>query len=158
MTDAQPLPPPPPNPAPPTTPYRDARVGELTPQWRLVMVVTWAMVFLSYMAMWKASEELGIGTWWLGPRSNPQPTVVSLIPFVIIVLVGGAASFNIRYLPWIGIAGSLALTLIAIPDLSRSVGLAVVEFAIAGAAMIVSLTSLTGVYRRPPGTAAEPGR
>jgi hypothetical protein len=116
------------------------------------------MVFLSYMAVWKASEELGIGTWWLGPRSNPQPTVVNLIPFVIIVLVGGAASFDIRHLPWIGVGGSVALTLIAIPDLSRSTGLAAIEFAIAGAAMIVSLASLTGRYRSAPETADEPGR
>ena len=122
------------------------------------MAVTWVMIFLSYMAVWKASEELGIGTWWLGPRSNPQPTVVSLIPFVIIVLVGVSASFNIRHLPWIGVAGSVALALIAIPDLSRSTGLAVVEFAIAGAAMMVSLASLTGRYRRSPRTATEPGR
>ena len=122
------------------------------------MVATWAMVFLSYMAVWKASEELGIGTWWLGPRSNPQPTAVNLIPFVIIVLVGGAASFDIQHLPWIGIGGSAALALIAIPDLSRSTGLAAIEFAIAGAAMIVSLASLTGRYRSAPGTADEPGR
>jgi len=120
--------------------------------------MTWVMAFLCYMAVWKASEELGIGTWWLGPRSDPQPTLVNLIPLGVIVLVGGAASFDIRHLPWIGIGGSVALTLIAIPDLSRSTGLAVVEFAIAGAVMIVSLASLTGTYRSAPGTAAEPGR
>ncbi len=122
------------------------------------MVVTWAMVFLAYMAVWKASEELGIGTWWLGPRSNPQPTIVNLIPFVIVVLVGLAASFDIRHLPWIGIGASVALVLVAIPDLSRSTGLAVVEFAIAGAALTVSLASLTGTYRKNPEAPAEAGR
>lgn len=116
------------------------------------------MIFLSYMAVWKASEELGIGTWWLGARSNPQPIVVSLIPFVIIALMGLATSLNTLHLAWIGIGGSVALVLMAIPDLSRSTGLAVVEFAIAGAALTVSLASLTGTYRNAPEVPAEAGR
>ena len=116
------------------------------------------MVFLSFMAVWKASEELGIGTWWLGPRSNPQPIVVSMIPFVIIVLMGLATSLSISHLPWISIGGAIALLLVAIPDLSRSTGLATVEFAIAGAALVVSLASLTGTYRNEPEVQAEAGR
>lgn len=122
------------------------------------MVATWALVFLSYMAVWKASEELGIGTWWLGPSSNPQPIIVNLIPFAIVVLVGLAASFDIRHLPWIGIGASVALVVVAIPDLSKSTGLAVIEFAIAGAALAVSLASLTGTYRKVPEAPAGAGR
>jgi hypothetical protein len=41
------------------------------------------------------------------------------------------------------------LAAIAAPDLSRSTGLAVVEFAIAGAVAVVSAASFTGMYRRP---------
>jgi hypothetical protein len=126
--------------------------------WTIAVVVTWAMVFMSYMAVWKASEELGIGTWWLGPRSDPQPIVVNLIPFVIVAVVGIAAGIRFRHLPWISVAGSAALILVAIPDLSRSTGLAVVEFTIAGAAMIVSLASVTGRYRADPEAAGESGR
>jgi len=126
--------------------------------WTIAIVVTWAMVFMSYMAVWKASEELGIGTWWLGPRSNPQPTVVNLLPFVIVAIVGIAAGISFRHLPWISVAGSVALLLVAIPDLSRSTGLAVVEFAIAGSAMIVSVASFTGRHRVNPEASAAVGR
>jgi len=116
------------------------------------------MVFMSYMGVWKASEELGIGTWWLGPRSNPQPIVVNLIPFVIVALVGIAAGISFRRLPWISVAGSAALFVVAIPDLSRSTGLAVIEFVIAGAATTISLASFTGRYRAKPEAATEVGR
>jgi hypothetical protein len=36
---------------------------------------------------------------------------------------------------------------VAIPDFSRSVGLAVIELAIAGAVLLVALGSLTGVVK-----------
>ena len=38
---------------------------------------------------------------------------------------------------------------VAVPDLSRSTGLAIVEFAIAAAVLLVSAASFTGTYRRP---------
>ena len=47
----------------------------------------------------------------------------------------------------ISLAGSGVLALIAVPDLSRSGGLAALEFAIAGAVALVSLGSFTGMYR-----------
>lgn len=123
------------------------RIGQLTPPWRVAVVLTWIGAFLAYLAVWKASEEIGIGTWWLGPRSVPQPVFVRLIPFGVIAVVGILASYNVRRLPWIGLLGAVALAAIAVPDLSRSVGLAVIEFAIAGAVALVSLASFTGTYR-----------
>lgn len=126
---------------------RPHRPGELTTAWRAALVATWVGVFLAYMAVWKASEEIGIGTWWLGPRSNPQPVLVQLIPFFVTAVFGILASYNVRRMPWISLGGSAVLALIAVPDLSRSVGLATVEFAIAGAVALVSLASLTGTYR-----------
>jgi hypothetical protein len=114
-----------------------------------MVVTTWVGAFLAYMAVWKASEELGIATWWLGPRSDPQPILVRLVPFIVIALLGILASYNVRRLPVIGAVGAVALAAIAVPDLSRSVGLATIEFAIAGAALLVSLASFTGTYRAP---------
>ena len=114
------------------------------------MVVTaWVGVFVAYMAVWKASQEIGIGTWWLGPRSNPQPLVVRLVPFVVAAVVVILASYNVRRLPLIGMVGAVVLAGIAVPDLSRSTGLATIEFAIAGAAMLVSAASSTGICRAP---------
>jgi hypothetical protein len=126
---------------------RRARVGELTPAWRITVIVTWVGAFLGYLAVWKASEEIGIATWWLGPRSHPEPMYIRLIPFAVVAVFGILASYNVRRLPWISLAGSGALALIAVPDLSRSVGLATIEFAIAGAVALVSLGSFTGMYQ-----------
>jgi hypothetical protein len=106
-------------------------------------------VFVAYMAVWKASDELGIATWWLGPRSGPQPLVVRLIPFIVATVFVVLSSYNVRRLPVIGLGGSLLMAGIAVPDLSRSTGLALIEFAIAGAALLVSLASFTGTYRAP---------
>jgi hypothetical protein len=112
-----------------------------------VLILTWVGVFLAWMAVWKASEEIGIGTWWLGPRSTPQPLVVKLVPFFVTAVFGVLASYNLKRLPAIGVIGALALAAIAVPDLSRSTGLAAVEFAIAGAVLLVSLAAFTGTYR-----------
>ncbi len=119
------------------------------PAWRAMMVATWIAVFAAYLAVWKASEEIGIATWWLGPRSSPQPIVIRLVPYFVTAIFGILASYNIPRMPVIGLIGSLALAAIAVPDLSRSTGLAVIEFAIAGAVVLVSAASFTGTYQRP---------
>ncbi|HYN34051.1 MAG TPA: hypothetical protein VES40_15610, partial [Ilumatobacteraceae bacterium] len=75
------------------------------------MILTWVGAFLAYLAVWKASEEIGIATWWLGPRSNPRSIPIRLVPFAVIAVFGMLASFNVRRLPWISLAGSGALAL-----------------------------------------------
>ena len=114
-----------------------------------MLVTTWVGVFVAYLAVWKASEEIGIATWWLGARSNPQPLVIRLVPFMVTAVFGILASYNVRRLPIIGLVGAVALIAIAVPDLSRSGGLATIEFAIAGAVLLVSAGSFTGTYRQP---------
>jgi hypothetical protein len=114
-----------------------------------MVVTTWVGVFIAYLAVWKASEEIGIATWWLGPRSSPQPLAIRLLPFVVAAVFGILASYNVPRMPVIGLIGSLALAAIAVPDLSRSTGLAIIEFAIAGAVLLVSVASFTGTYRQP---------
>jgi hypothetical protein len=115
-------------------------------------------VFLAFSAVWKASEEIGIATWWLGPRSSPQPIVVRILPFVLAIAVGLAVMSNVRGAVWISLGGSAVIALIALVDVSRSGGLAAIEFAIAGAAALVSLAALSGRYRAAPGaaTVADP--
>jgi hypothetical protein len=131
-------------------PIREPRAGELTPAWRVAIVLTWLGALLAYLAVWKASEEIGIATWWLGPRSNPEPILIRLIPFGVVAVFGILAGYNIKRVPAISLAGAGVLALIAIPDLSRSGGLAMIEFAIAGAVALVSLGSFSGVYRAAP--------
>jgi hypothetical protein len=131
----------------PTTQTRAPRPGQLTPAWRVALIVTWIGAFLAYMAVWKTSEELGLGTWWLGPRSDPQSVVVRIIPFAVIAVFGILATYNVRRLSWISLAGAVLLALIAVPDLSRSTGIAAIEFTIAAAVALVSVASFTGTYR-----------
>lgn len=126
------------------------RPGQLTTGWQIMVAATWAAVFFAYAATWKVSEELGIGTWWLGPRALRQPLVVSLIPFTVALLMTFAAIYNVTRLASISLAGSVGLALIAVFDISRSGGLAAIEFAIAAAAALVSLGARTGTYRAPP--------
>ena len=125
------------------------RAGELVTAWRVVLVLAWAGAFLAYMAVWKASEEMGIATWWLGPRSNPQPVVIRLIPFVVTATFGAISSFGFRHVSLLSMGGAVMLGVIAVPDFSRSVGLALVEVAIAVAVGLVAAVSLTGRYRAP---------
>ena len=138
----------PPEPGSPGTAPR-SRVGRLTAAWRTMMVTTWVGVFVAYLAVWKASEELGIATWWLGPRSNPQPLAIRLVPFIVTAVFGILATYNVRRLPAIGLVGAVALIGVAVPDLTRSRGLATIEFAIAGAVLLVAAASFTGVYTEP---------
>ena len=114
-----------------------------------MVVTTWVGVFVAYLAVWKASEEIGIATWWLGPRSSPQPLAIRLIPFIVTAVFGILASYNVPRMPAIGVVGSFVLAAIAVPDLSRSTGLALIEFAIAGAVLLVSAASFTGAYPQP---------
>ena len=114
-----------------------------------MVVTTWVGTFVAYLAVWKASEELGVATWWLGPRSSPQPVVIRLIPFAVTVVFGILASYNVRRMPVFGLIGASLLVTIAVPDLSRSTGLATIELAIAGAVLLVSVASFTGMYRAP---------
>lgn len=126
--------------------------------WRVILVLAWAGAFLAYMAVWKASEEMGIATWWLGPRSNPQPVVIRLIPFVVTATFGAIASFGFRHVSVLSMGGAVILGVIAVPDFSRSVGLALTEVVIAVAVGLVAVASLTGRFRAPRPAAGPPRR
>ena len=126
---------------------RSLRTGELAPSWRIASIAVWILVVFAYSAVWKTSVELGIGTWWLGARSSPQPVFVRLIPFVIAIGFGLVSSYPLRRLPLVNVVGALVMAAIAIPDFSRSIGLAVIELVIAGAVLLVAIGSFTGVVK-----------
>jgi hypothetical protein len=138
-----------------------SQVGRLTPAWRVVLTTCWAGVFLAFSAVWKTSEEIGIGTWWLGARSSPQPMPVRLLPFVLAIGVGLAVISNVRGAVWISLAGSVVIALLALLDTSRSGGLAAIELAIAVSSAVVGLAALSGRYRNgrraPAGIVADGG-
>ena len=126
------------------------RVGELSPGWRVVTVLTWIAVLLAFAAVWNASVQLGLSTWWLGPRGDPNARWVQLSPFVAPVLMVLGTINHIRWLGWWGLGASATLALYGIIDLDRVTSIAVVELTIVALAALASLASLTGTYRNDP--------
>jgi hypothetical protein len=122
--------------------------------WRITTAIAWIAVILALAGVWNASVQLGLGTWWLGPRSSPQPVYVRMLPFVPAVVILLAVINNLRGIAWAGIVGAATVAVVGIVDLGYVRRLAWVELAIAAAALAVSVASFTGIYRRsdrPPG-------
>jgi hypothetical protein len=130
----------------------EARPGQLTPQWRTMLALAWIASIFAYAAVWQASVQLGIGLWWVGPRSLPTPVWVKMIPFLAPTTMLIVIAFNMRWLPILGMLASAGAALVAIPDFMRSTGLALTELAIAAAVALVSGMSFTGLYRTAPVT------
>jgi hypothetical protein len=128
----------------------DPVAGQLNTTWQITLAVAWTAAFFAFCAVWKASSELGIGTWWLGARAQPRPILVKLMPFVWIIGIGMLAVYNVRRVALLSCLGSFGLAVIAVFDMSRSGGLAAIEFAIAAAMLLVSVGALSGTYRPAP--------
>lgn len=118
-------------------------------------MAVWIGVLAGLAGVWNASVQLGLSTWWLGPRGEPQPRWVQLSPFVAPLLMLLATINQLRWLSWIGLAAAASLAGFAIGDIDRVPGLALAEFVIAGAAAAVSIASLTGTYRAAANATTE---
>lgn len=125
------------------------RPGQLTMPWRVATVAMWTFVFVAMAGVWKASQELGLATWWLGPFSSPNPFFVILVPFYAPTVVIVTALNNGRRVPWVGLTASAVTAAIGVVDLGGVTRLGLVELALGGAGAVFSVTSLTGTYRRP---------
>ena len=135
---------------------RTPRAGELSAGWRLVTGLTWMLVVVGLGCVWKTSDQLGLSTWWLGPRGEPHSIVIQMLPFVPAVLMVLAAINHVRYLPWFGLLASILIVLMGVFDIVRFTGLGALEVAIGVAAAVVSLVSLAGMYRNDPSVAVPP--
>ena len=111
------------------------------------------MVILA--ATWNASRQLGLPTWWLGPLDHQRPAYIILLPFVAPAVVITAAVNRVRYVPLIGVLGAFATAAVGLGDLGRVRGLGVVELMAAGAALLLSIASLSGMYRAVPADASN---
>ena len=112
-----------------------------------MLAIVWAAAFFALAAVWKTSVEIGIGTWWTGPRSSPRPVPVRVVPFVITLVGLLLAVFNVRRAALGGIVAAVLLGAVAVFDVSRSGGLAAIEFAVAAATLLASVGALSGTYR-----------
>ncbi|MEQ8438577.1 MAG: hypothetical protein RIB65_13880 [Ilumatobacter fluminis] len=123
------------------------RDGELATGWRVVTACLWISVIVAFAAVWSTSVQLGLSTWWLGPRADPRSPIIRLAPFVAPLLMTIATFNNMRRLAWYGMGASLVTAVFGIVDLGRAPRLAAVELLVAGLAFAVSAASLTGTYR-----------
>ncbi len=126
----------------------DAEVGQLTAGWSTVFWIGWLLVALGFAAVWYSSRLVGLSTWWLGPATDPQLILISLLPFTVPLVLMVAGYTAQRRLPWWGIGGASFIALIAVFDISRVPGLAAIEFGLAIAGLFISVACFAGVFRR----------
>jgi hypothetical protein len=124
------------------------RPGDLTIPWRVLLGLSWLIAFFAYAAVWQSSVQIGIGTWWLGPRADPAPTAVKLIPFGLSLAMTLLVIYNVPRMVRVSLAGVALAALISVPDFSRTIGLGVAELIIAGLLGLITVSSLSGQYRR----------
>lgn len=119
--------------------------------WRVVLMLGWVGGILGYSTIWAVSRQVGLPTWWLGPRSTPSPVPVMLLPFVlpVIVLIGIAA--NLQRIARYGVFAALATLGVAAGDASNQPGLAVAQLAISLGLLSASLAALIGDGARQGG-------
>lgn len=140
--------------APHVYPGRAPRPGELTLGWRIITAIGWIAGILALAAVWNVSRQLGLSTWWLGTRAQPQPRIVQLSPFLAPGLMLLGTINHVRWLGWFGLIAAGAVAGYGIVDLGQVSSIASVELLIAGLLAAMSIASLTGTYRRAPAAAA----
>jgi hypothetical protein len=124
------------------------RPGDLAMPWRVMLGLSWLMAFFAYAAVWQASVQIGIGTWWLGARADPAPTAMKLIPFGLSLAMALLVIYNVPRVARVSLAGVALTALLSVPDFSRTTGLGVAELIIAGLLGLITVSSLSGQYRR----------
>ena len=139
---------------------RRPRAGQLTPGWRLVTGATWVMVFVAFTGVWKASRELGLATWWLGPIGEPRPVFVMLLPFLAPVAMVVADAEQRPPAAVVRAGGQRRAPRRSASAISTASGAsAYVELAIAAAAALVSIASFSRCLPCcPPASSRSGGR
>ncbi|MFZ9402198.1 MAG: hypothetical protein ACO27I_05685 [Ilumatobacteraceae bacterium] len=110
--------------------------------WRVLASVSWVGILLCQVAVAISSRNIGKSAWWLGPESNPQFPLVWALPFAITVAGLVATQRPRRYTIFIHLGCVVALVGVALGDVSNAPGVALLEFVLAGIALLVSLVSL----------------
>lgn len=130
------------------------RPGHLLSSWATMFWLGWLLVGCSFGAVWYSSRVTGLSTWWLGPETEPRLFLLNVAPFVAPFTLSFFTLRSARYLPWWGVLGAIVSAGIAAGDLADQPGYAVVEFALAGAGLLISLAAFAGMLR-PAAAAAD---
>ena len=126
----------------------DAEVGQLTAGWSTVFWIGWLLIAGSFVAIWVSSRQVGLSTWWLGPATDPQLILITLLPFTVPLALAAAGYTAQRWLPWWGIGGAAFVAVIAAFDVDRVPGYAAIEFGLAIAGLFISIACFAGLFRR----------
>jgi hypothetical protein len=112
-----------------------------------MLTVAWCAALLAYAAIWQASVQIGISTWWLGPRAQPTNPAIKMLPFALALTVAVSVIYDVRRPIRVSAAGILAAVAIGLPDFTRSTGLALAELLIPASLALVTAAAMTGQYR-----------
>ena len=112
------------------------------PAWPVATGIFWGLVFAALIGVWKASQEVGVATWWRGPRSAPRPLPVQILPLIAPSVMVIGAMFRWSRLAWVGVGAGLITAAIGAGDLAGVPKLAAVLLALGGAGVVFSLAAL----------------
>ena len=102
------------------------------------------LVGLALLALAIASRAVGKPVTWLGPESNPKFFGLWVAPFVAPIAAGFCAIKYGRWVSLVGAAASAALAIVATIDFDSTPGIAIGEFVLAGAGILISIAALAG--------------
>ncbi|MEY2975198.1 MAG: hypothetical protein RIR49_1618 [Actinomycetota bacterium] len=122
-------------------------VGALTTGWRLALLVAWGAVIVGLAAVWAASRQIGLSTWWLAPGMDGVASVVRLTPFITPMTMVVLILLRQPRLWLVGLVAGTLTMVIGLGDLGRVDGLAVVEILLGASGAAASAAAWTGTYR-----------
>ncbi len=112
--------------------------------WRVVLMLGWVGGILGYSTIWAVSRQIGLPTWWLGPRSVPTPFYVVALPFLPPVIVLIALAIQLKRIAVLSLIAALATLGVAAGDANTQPGLALAQVAISVGLLSTSLAALIG--------------
>lgn len=126
--------------APVQTKHIGLRVG-----WARVGLATWVGVTVGMIATAVTSRTVSKPPWWLGASTNSAPLYFTLVPVITCLLPIVVIALRRRTSPLIGCVCAIALGVSAALDASQTPGIAVIQAALALAALIGSVALWAGI-------------
>jgi hypothetical protein len=111
--------------------------GQLASPWRAIHTATWVGAIIALFAVNDTADFIGKPTWW-------QLHGLGVIPFVVPMIAGLVAYFNIRRCLWVSALGVVSLAVTAFVTRPAAPGAAVVEAAIAVAVFLLVVACMSG--------------
>jgi len=110
--------------------------------WRTLASISWVGTLLCQVAVAVTSRNIGKSAWWLGPESNPQFPLVWAVPFLITLAALIATQRPRKYTIVIHLVCVAMLAAVATGDVANSPGVAMLQYGVAGIALLISFVSL----------------